>query len=100
MKQFLRIYEESEELIYKMCNEKGLSIRKNAINKNLRIIHLVSDLWRKGMVAPSGIKILKQIENGKLKVSIKKFRNLKMMLNKYKLKTLISETKILKVTNK
>lgn len=36
MKQFLRIYAEAEELIYKMCNDKNDPIRRNAINRNFK----------------------------------------------------------------
>ena len=35
MRNFLRLYAESEELLYKMCNDKNDPIRKGAINKNL-----------------------------------------------------------------
>ena len=85
LKNFLRLYAESEELIYKMCNEKNSPIRKNAINKNFRGLNLISSLWRNGMASPTGKKILKQIENGTLKVSYKKFGKLRMLASKYKL---------------
>lgn len=85
MKNFLRLYAESEELIYKMCNAKGDPIRKGAINKDFKGLHLISALWRNGMAAPSSKKILRQIENGTLKVSYKKFGVLKMVAGKYKL---------------
>ncbi len=49
-----------------MCNDKNNPIRKGAINKDLKGIHFISALWRKGMAAPSGEKILKQIQNGTL----------------------------------
>lgn len=84
MRQFLRIYAESEELIYKMCNGKNDSIRRNAINKNFKGLNLISSLWRKGMAAPSGQKILKKIESGKLKVSNKKWGILKGLIARYK----------------
>ena len=42
MKNFLRLYAESEELLYKMCNEKGSPIRKHAIKRNMTGIHLLS----------------------------------------------------------
>lgn len=85
MKTFLNIYAESEEILYKMCNEKNNPIRKGAINRDLKGIHFISALWRKGMAAPSGEKILKQIQNGTLKVSYKKFGKLRMLASKYKL---------------
>ncbi len=86
MRNFLRLYAESEELLYKMCNDKNNPIRKNAINKNLKgILHIVSSIWRNGMATPTGKKILRQIENGTLRVSYKKFGKLKMYMNKYKL---------------
>ena len=34
MENFKRIYAESEELLYKMCNANNEPLRKNAINKN------------------------------------------------------------------
>lgn len=84
-KNFLRLYAESEELLYKMCNEKNAPIRRNAINKNFKGLNLISSLWRNGMASPTGKKILKQIENGTLKLSYKKFGKLKMLASKYKL---------------
>lgn len=85
MKNFLRLYAESEEILYKMCNDKDNPIRKNAINKNFKGIQLINSIWRNGMAAPTGKKILKQIENGKLKISYKKFGKLRMLASKYKL---------------
>lgn len=85
MKNFLRLYAESEELLYKMCNDKGEPIRKKAINKDFKGIHMISAIWRKGMATPSGKRILKQIEKGTLKVSYKKFGRLRMVASKYKL---------------
>lgn len=85
MKNFLQLYAESEELLYKMCNDVNSPIRKNAINKDLKGIHLISSIWRNGAAAPSGKKILKHIENGTLKVSFKKFGKLKMLASKLKL---------------
>ena len=85
MRNFLRLYAESEELIYKMCNDVGDPIRKGAINKDFKGIHIVSALWRNGMAAPTSKKILKQIQDGTLKVSYKKFGILKMVAGKFKL---------------
>ena len=85
MRNFLRLYAESEELIYKMCNDKNNPIRREAINKDFKGIHLISSIWRNGMAAPTSRKILKQIQNGTLKVSYKKFGKLKMLASKYKL---------------
>lgn len=84
-KNFMRLYAESEELLYKMCNDKNDPIRKGAINKDFKGIHLISAMWRNGMAAPSGKKILKQIQDNTLKVSYKKFGKLRMFANKYKL---------------
>jgi hypothetical protein len=81
----MKLYAESEELLYKMCNDKNDPIRKGAINKDFKGIHLISALWRNGMAAPTGNKILRQIEDGTLKVSYKKFGKLRMLANKYKL---------------
>lgn len=85
MRNFLRIYAESEELLYKMCNDKNNPTRKNAINKNLKGIQLISSIWRNGVAAPTGKKLLKQIENGTLKVSYEKFGKLKTIAGKLKL---------------
>ena len=85
MRNFLRLYAESEELLYKMCNDKDDPIRKGAINKDFKGIHLISAMWRNGMASPTGKKILKQIQDGTLKVSYKKFGKLKMLASKYKL---------------
>lgn len=85
MRNFLRLYAESEELLYKMCNDKNNPIRKGAINKDFKGIHFVSALWRNGMAAPTGKKILKRIQDGTLKVSYKKFGKLRMFASKYKL---------------
>ena len=85
MKNFLELYQEAEELIYKMCNDKNNPIRKGAINKDFKGLHLISALWRNGMAAPTGKKILKHIQNGTLKVSYKKFGKLRMLASKYKL---------------
>ena len=85
MRNFLRLYAESEELLYKMCNNKDNPIRKGAINKDFKGIHIMSAVWRNGMAAPTGKKILKQIQNGTLKVSYKKFGKLRMLASKYKL---------------
>lgn len=85
LKTFLRLYAESEELLYKMCNDKNNPIRKSAINKNFRGLGLISSLWRNGVASPTGKKILKQIQNNSLKVSYKKFGKLKMFASKYKL---------------
>lgn len=81
----MRLYAESEELLYKMCNDKNDPIRKGAINKDYKGLHLISAMWRNGMAAPSSKKILHQIENGTLKVSYKKFGKLQMIAGKYKL---------------
>ena len=84
-KNFMRLYAESEELLYKMCNDINDPIRKNAINKNFRGLNLISSIWRNGMAAPSGRKILEQIQNNTLRVSYKKFGRLRMLVSKYKL---------------
>lgn len=83
-RNFMRLYAESEELLYKMCNDKNDPIRKGAITKDFKGLHLISALWRNGMAAPTGRKILNQIKNGTLKVSYKKFGKLRMLASKYK----------------
>lgn len=84
-RNFMKLYTESEELLYKMCNDKNDPIRKTAINKDFKGLHLISSMWRNGMAAPSGKKILKQIQNDTLKVSYKKFGKFRMFASKYKL---------------
>ena len=81
----MRLYAESEELLYKMCNDKNDPIRKGAINKDFKGLHLISAMWRNGMAAPSSKKILQKIENGTLKVSYKKFGRFRMFASKYKM---------------
>ena len=81
----MKLYAESEELLYKMCNDKNDPIRKSAINKDFKGIHLISAIWRNGMAATSSKKILNKIENNTLKVSYKKFGKLRMLASKYKL---------------
>ena len=86
MKAFRQITAEAEELIYKMCNEEGNPIRKDAISKKYDGLNLVSSLWRKGMAAPTGKKVLKKLEKGTLKVSYKKFGILRRnVVSKFKL---------------
>ncbi len=85
MRNFLRLYAEAEEIIYKMCNAPYSPTRENAINKDFKGLHLISSIWRKGTASPSGKKILKQIKNGTLKVSFKKFGKLKMLGSKFKI---------------
>lgn len=81
----MKIYAEAEELLYKMCNAENDPMRKGAINKNFKGLNLISSIWRNGMAAPTGKKILRQIEKGTLKVSYKKFGRLRMFANKHKL---------------
>lgn len=85
MRNFLRLYAESEELLYKMCNDKDNPIREGAINKDFKGIHIISSMWRNGMAAPTGKHILKHIQDRTLKVSYKKFGKLRMLASKYKL---------------
>lgn len=86
MKNFLNIYAEAEELIYKMCNDKNNPIRPKAINKNFHgLSNVISAIWRNGMATPTSKKILKKLNNGTLKVSHKKFGKLRMVASKFKL---------------
>ena len=85
MKNFLRLYAESEELLYKMCNEKGSPIRKHAIKRNMTGIHLLSSPFHKGFANPTGQKILKQIEDGTLRVSYKKMGRFKQFTKSLKI---------------
>lgn len=84
-RRFSRIYAESEELLYKMCNDKNDPIRKNAINKNFRGLNIISSLWRKGIAAPSGQKMLQKIQKGTLKVSYKKWGKFRNIVGKFKI---------------
>lgn len=84
MENFKKIYAESEELLYKMCNDKNDSMRKGAINKDFKGIHIISAAWRNGMAAPTSKKLLEQIRNGKLKVSYKKFGKLRTIASNLK----------------
>ena len=61
-RNFMRLYAESEEFLYKMCNDINGPIRKGAINKDFKGLHLISAMWRNGMAAPSGKKILKLLK--------------------------------------
>lgn len=123
MENFLRLWAESEELVYKMCNDVNDPIRKSAIdNSHIRIIDCVKALFKNpvpegvknhslrevlrfvrefkrnlssnfvnsynilniklndliftknGMASPIGEKIMKQIENGNLKIGKPKSR--------------------------
>lgn len=86
MQEFLRIYAESEEILYKMCNENNTNMRHFAINRNFNgLINATGSIWRTGMASPSGKKILKQIENNSLKVSYKKMGKFRNMISKFKI---------------
>lgn len=87
MKNFLSLWAESEELMYKMCNDVGDPIRSGTMNVKGSPIHkLASKMQRiKGMAMPIGEKIHKAIQNDDLKVSNKKFGRLKRALSKLKL---------------
>lgn len=84
MKNFLKIYAESEEILYKMCNGINSPTRPYAINKNFKGLNIISSLWRDGVAAPTGKKILEHINKGTLKVSFKKFGTLKRKISKLK----------------
>lgn len=81
MGNFLRLWMESEELVYKMCNGENDPLRAGAINNKItglnRLVYSESIAKVKGMAAPTGKKIMKQIENGTLKLSHKKWGILK-----------------------
>lgn len=71
---FLKIWAEGEELIYKMCNEEGNELRLGALeNRQKGLTRLVMKLQHiKAMASPMGKKIKSKIDNGKLKISHKK----------------------------
>ena len=86
MKNFKILWAESEELIYKMCNAENDPIREGAINAKFNILAPVSSMFRKGMASPNSKKLMKQINEGTLKVSYKNFNFLKEhLIEKYKL---------------
>lgn len=79
MQNFLKMWAESEELMYKMCNDVNQPIREGAVMNKLKgISRLVFQLQHvQGMASPIGKKILHSIEKGTLKVSPQKFGILK-----------------------
>lgn len=87
LKSFLRLWAESEELIYKMCNDVGNPIREGSLAVKAKGIHKLAEKLQgiKGMAVPSGKRILQEIQQGTLKVSYKKFGTLKRTLAKAKL---------------
>ena len=87
MSTFLRFWAESEELIYKMCNDVGQPIRAGTLtNTQKGLNRLCMKLQHiKGMASSTGKKIMKSIEKGTLKVSYKKFGALKRAIAKGKL---------------
>ncbi len=105
MENLLKLWIESEELLYKMCNAENNPMRKEAIDKGikpeidlkqptLKIIKsmvkmpydcLYNSIGRylfrqKGYAIPSGQRILNDIKNNKLKVSYKKYGKLQEKL--------------------
>lgn len=82
MGNFLRLWAEAEELIYKMCNDVGQPIRDGSLENKLKGIERVASKLQgvKGMASPTGKKILKAIEEGNLRVSYKKFGILKRIV--------------------
>jgi len=72
MKTFLTLWSEMEELVYKMCNDVNDPIRESTINRSKKPLE-----GFKKMAAPTGKKILQQIDNNTLKVSNRKFGFLK-----------------------
>ena len=135
MKNFLKLWAESEELVYKMCNEKGDVIRSSALQQSdtklidcakavlknplpkdrnissikdciklcaqtgknmitnmvnaerkLNVVLVKHLSGRNGMAYPRGLKIQKQLENGKLKIAKPRKRTVfREMLAKHKL---------------
>lgn len=89
MGTFLRFWAESEELIYKMCNDVGDPIRLGTLTNTKKGLNRLSMKLQhiKGMASPTGKKIMKDIEKNRLKVSYRKFGLLKRALAKGKLDT-------------
>lgn len=86
---FLKIWAEGEELIYKMCNEEGSEIRAGALeNTQKGLTRLVMKLQHiKAMASPIGKKVKKDIDRGRLKVSHKKQSFLRRAITTGKLDT-------------
>lgn len=87
MGNFLSLWAESEELIYKMCNDVNSPIRSGALNVKGNPIHRLSLAIQgvKGMAMPTGKKIHEAIQNNTLKVSYQKFGRMKRAVAKLKL---------------
>lgn len=84
---FLKIWAEGEELIYKMCNEEGNELRPGALeNRQRGLTRLVMKIQHiKAMASPMGKKIKKDIDRGRLKVSHKKQNFLRRVITTRKL---------------
>ena len=67
METFMKLWPQMEELVYKICNEENDPIRKSAITPSKKPL----SLGRK-IAKPTGKKIQKQIEEGRLKLPYKK----------------------------
>lgn len=89
MRNFLEIWSEGEELIYKMCNEKGSEIRPGALeNRQRGLTRLVMKLQHiKAMASPIGKKVKRDIDRNRLKVSYKKQNFLRRTITSAKLDT-------------
>lgn len=62
MKNFLRLWAESEELVYKMCNEEGSPIRKGALQKsNTNLKDVAQTLFKSPLQKDKKITNLKDI---------------------------------------
>lgn len=87
MGNFLSLWAEAEELVYKMCNDVNDPIRSGALNVQGNPIHRLSLALQgvKGMAMPIGKKIHEAIQNNTLKVSYQKFGRLQRAVAKLKL---------------
>ncbi len=85
MRVFRTICAEGEEILYKMSNKENNPTRKGAINKDYRGTNIIAALWRNGVAAPTSKKVLRDINNGTLKVSYKKWGKLRTVASKFKL---------------
>lgn len=88
MQTFLKLYCESEELLYKMCNPVGEPLRSHAMKaKKYQTLRLgtVSSIWKHGMARPSSKYLMKKIEQGTLRVSGKQKGFLGSTMCKFKL---------------
>lgn len=80
MRNFMELWPDMEELVYKMCNDKNDPIRQSTIIRSKNPLREF-----KRMAGPIGKKLQKQINEGKLKISPKKYGKFRSVVDKFKL---------------